>query len=124
VPQLPAFSTVELEREVLAAVDAWRLAWANRNVAAYLSAYTLDFKGDLATRAAWEKQRTERITNAKSIRLEIKDLRIRTTDASRSRVAFSQSYKSAEFSQDGEKSLFFIKVNGKWLIEREVFFAK
>ena len=109
---------------MLAAVDAWRLAWANRNVTAYIAAYTADFKGDVANRAAWEEQRRTRIGNAKSIRLEIKDVRIRTTETDRSRVAFSQSYQSAEFKQDGEKSLFFVKQKGKWLIEREVFFAK
>jgi hypothetical protein len=108
----------------LTALNAWRLAWAGRNVSAYFAAYTADFKGDLASRAEWQKQRSERITAARALRIDVTDVRVRAIDATRLQVAFTQTYRSEELTQVGEKSLFFVKQGGRWLIEREVFFAK
>jgi outer membrane protein assembly factor BamE len=113
-----------MEREIIAMLEGWRNAWANRNVPQYLTYYTPDFKADSASRADWEKQRRERIGAAKSIRIDLSEVKVLITAPDAARVGMTQRYVSDTLDQAGAKSLYLVKREGKWLIEREVFLPK
>lgn len=113
-----------MEKEILATLEGWRNAWASRNVAQYLAYYTPQFKGEYSSRAAWEAARKERMGSAKFIHLDLLDVKILITDVDAARLSFTQSYKSDSYSEAGAKSLYLVKRNGKWLIDREIFFSK
>ena len=114
----PAAATDE-KAAVNAAVDAWARAWSAKDVKAYLAAYAPDFEtpGGMA-RAAWEKQRTERIERPKSIQVTVTMQSIKVEGAEATAV-FHQAYRSDTLKSDGVKTLRMVQVGGKWLIKQE-----
>jgi len=112
-------AAAKADAAAMIAVDDWAAAWQARDVSKYLAAYAADFKPEKGTRAAWEKQRKERIGKAKEIKVAVSDLQIKPLSADRATATFMQSYKSDSYSDKGKKALDLQAVNGKWLITRE-----
>lgn len=105
------------------AVMAWAKAWSERNVKAYLAAYTPDFTGyrsDKAARShqAWERERRERIEGRRHIAVEVKDLQLQAQKAGMT-ATFEQLYSSDGLTDRMRKRLVLVEVNGQWLIQRE-----
>jgi tetratricopeptide (TPR) repeat protein len=101
------------------AVESWARAWSAKDVKSYLGAYAPDFEtpgGE--SRAAWEKQRTERIAGAKSIQVAVTMQSI-TVEGSEATAVFRQSYRSDKLKSDQVKTLKMVKVGGAWLIKQE-----
>ncbi|WP_371325252.1 hypothetical protein VX159_06975 [Dechloromonas sp. ZY10] len=105
--------------EVVAALNNWAQAWAQRDLDGYLAAYSPQFTPRGLSREAWEKQRRQRVGQRKSIRLSLKDVNIRQIDENRAEVTFNQAYKSGKYRDRGTKVLALARVDGKWLIEAE-----
>ena len=104
----------------LAALDAWALAWSNRNVEAYLAAYAPDFQPDGGlSRSDWANQRRARIAKPKSISVHLIDPEVETIDAQHVRVVFTQDYQSDTISDKITKSIDMRDVGGSWKIVRE-----
>jgi len=104
---------------VTAAIEAWAKAWSAQDVKAYLAAYAPDFDTPAGeARAAWEKQRTERIERPKSIEVAVKIQSI-TVEGDAATAVVRQSYKSDTLKSNSTKTLKFAKVAGKWLIKQE-----
>ena len=85
----------------------------------YLAAYAPDFEtpgGE--SRAAWEKQRTERIERPKSIEVTVKIQSI-TVDGDEAIAVIRQSYRSDTLKTNSTKTLKLVKAGGKWLIRQE-----
>lgn len=101
------------------AVEAWRAAWAAKNVDAYVAAYVGDYKGDAADRAAWLKQRRERLTAPGDLGLRLDDVKVVSVDAGEARVGFLQRYASANFTATTKKTLTLVARDGRWLIREE-----
>ncbi len=106
-------------KAVAAAIEAWAKAWSAKDVKAYLAAYAADFEtpGGEA-RAAWEKQRAERIERPKSIEVVAKVQSI-AVDGDAATAVIRQSYRSDSLKSTSTKTLRFVKVGGKWLIKQE-----
>jgi tetratricopeptide (TPR) repeat protein len=107
--------------EVLKAVNGWADAWSKRDVDAYLGYYAKDFQtpgGE--TRAAWEKQRRERIGAAKTIRVNVGSPQVTVNGANQATVRFRQAYQSDRFKSTGNKTLVLVKgAEGRWQIQQE-----
>lgn len=99
------------------ALLAWRKAWSEGDALAYMSYYDADFKGDLPNRAAWEKQRRERLSNQR-INVQIENLSVRVIGGV-TLAEFTQRYTSGKHVDLGSKSMELRKVGGKWLISVE-----
>ncbi len=99
------------------ALLAWRKAWGEGDFIGYLVRYDGSFKGDQASRSAWEKQRRERLENRR-IEIHLDDMRVRVSDGT-ARAEFTQRYVSDKFEDLGQKIMEFRKVGGKWLIVSE-----
>ena len=106
--------------EVVAALNAWAQAWAQRDLDGYLAAYSPEFTPRGLSREDWEKQRRQRVGQRKSIRLSLKDVHIRQVDENRAEVTFKQAYKSGKYRDRGTKVLDLARIDGKWLIEAEL----
>ena len=107
-------------KEVLAAVEAWALAWSRQDVKAYLAHYAPDFEPPRGEpRSAWEKLRRSRVAGPKSIAVTIKAPKVSLESDTAARVDFRQIYRSDRFSATGNKTLDMVKVGGRWLIRRE-----
>ena len=98
-------------------VVAWRNAWTEADLAAYIAHYDASFKGDLPSRRAWENQRRERFTGRK-ITVRIENIAL-SVDGDQAEAAFTQRYISSKHEDVGAKILRLRKINGKWLIVDE-----
>jgi tetratricopeptide (TPR) repeat protein len=113
-------SKADTQASVLKALNGWAKAWSNKNVGAYLAYYAKEFKtpgGE--NRAAWEKNRKERISKPKSIQVSIESPRVSLIDASHASVTFRQAYKSDALSTSTHKTVVLVKSGDKWLIQQE-----
>lgn len=107
-------------REIIDTIHAWAKAWSDKNVSAYLAFYAEDFRfSGSRTRAAWEKNRHERITKPKSIQVTISHPKVQFMDPTRAKISFRQSYRSDAFKNESSKTVEMIKKGKKWLIRQE-----
>jgi tetratricopeptide (TPR) repeat protein len=116
---LSAPSSADEKARITAAVEAWARAWSAKDVKGYLAAYAPEFEvpgGD--TRAAWEKQRTERIERPKSIEVGVKVQSI-TVEGNKAKVVLRQSYRSDTLKNTATKTLDMIRSGDRWLITQE-----
>jgi hypothetical protein len=104
-------------RAVINEVVAWRNAWTEGDLAAYIAHYDTNFKGDMASRQAWEKQRRERFAGRK-MTVRIENIAVRV-DGEQAQANFTQRYISNKHEDVGAKSLRLRKFSGKWLIVDE-----
>ena len=104
---------------VTAAIEGWARAWSAKDVKGYLAAYAPEFEvpgGE--TRAAWEKQRAERIERPKSIEVGVKvqSLQVKGSEAT---ATIRQSYKSDTLKNTTTKTLKLVRSGDRWLITQE-----
>jgi tetratricopeptide (TPR) repeat protein len=106
--------------DVLKATQEWAAAWSAKNSKKYLAFYAKEFKtpGDLS-RGAWENQRKERIAAPKSIRVEIRDAKVKVADDKHASVSFKQTYRASHLNVISSKALSWVKTDGQWLIAEE-----
>lgn len=106
--------------EALKSVHEWASAWSAKNTRKYLSFYAPEFKTpDGESRSAWEQQRQDRIAKPKSIRVEVRDAKVKLNDDSHATVTFKQLYRASHLHTSASKTLEMVKVNGRWLITEE-----
>lgn len=104
---------------ITAAIEAWARAWSSKDVKSYLAAYAPDFETPGGEpRAAWEKQRTERIERPKSIEVLVKVQSI-AVEGDSAVAVLRQSYRSDTLKTSSTKTLKLVKAGGKWLIKQE-----
>ena len=104
---------------VTAALEAWARAWSAKDVKGYLAAYAPDFEtpGGEA-RAAWEKQREERIERPKTIEVSLAIKSVKVTGGEAVAVV-RQSYKSDALKSNTTKTMKLVKSGERWLIKQE-----
>jgi ketosteroid isomerase-like protein len=119
VPDKPA--AADPSAEVLKALNGWAEAWSKRDVDAYLGYYAKDFQTPAGeSRAAWEKQRRERIGAAKTIKVNVSSPKVTVNGANQATVRFRQAYQSDTFKSTGNKTLVLVKgAEGRWQIQQE-----
>ena len=116
----PAASNGDANKaQAIASVEGWAKAWSAKDVKGYLAHYAFDFEvpGGM-TRAAWEKERAERIERPKSIEVAVKVLSAQASD-SEATVTFRQSYKSDSLKTNNTKTLKLVRQGERWLIKQE-----
>lgn len=114
-----AASTASDEKEVTATVRAWAAAWAAKDVKTYLAFYgkSFDTPGSLS-RAAWEKERRQRITGKATISVKLENLTVRIS-SNAATVKFRQDYRANGLAVSSRKTLELQKGGGRWYIVKE-----
>jgi ketosteroid isomerase-like protein len=114
-----AASAATDEKEAASTVRAWAAAWAAKDVKAYLGFYGkgFDVPGSLS-RAAWEKERRQRITSKASISVKLENMRVRTS-GNQATVKFRQDYRANGLAVSSRKTLELQKSGGRWYIVKE-----
>jgi len=109
----------ETRKAVETAVLSWAKAWSSKNVEAYLKAYSPDFApAGKQSRAAWQKERHDRIVGKKNISVTLSELNIRV-NGEQAVASFRQAYKADSLSVSSQKTLNLKKSAHTWLITRE-----
>lgn len=123
-PSTPATAAPTVDAATAASVtsviNAWAAAWSSQDLNAYFATYSPSFvpEGGLG-RSAWEAQRRDRISRAKSIQVKALNPVFSRLAADRLSVSFNQSYVSDSFSDSTQKTLELQQAGSSWLIARE-----
>ena len=100
------------------ALQAWAQAWSQRNVDAYVAAYTSDFSVAQTTHETWLEQRRNRILARNNIAVELSNIRLERKGETFV-ATFDQRYRSDGLSDRMRKQVVLIQDKGHWLIQRE-----
>lgn len=113
-------STASPENLLAQSMKAWLTAWIDRNVQAYLDVYAPGFvPADGSSNKAWSAKRTEAITRATDIAIDITDIKIVMQGTTRATTEFKQTYRSAVYRDVVLKKLEWERVGDRWLIISE-----
>ncbi len=106
--------------EVRQTLEAWRAAWAKRDVDAYFGFYAPNFVPSTGgDREAWMDRRKRLMERAADISVEVADLTVTQPDATRATAVFKQTYRSANYRDIVTKTLEWARVGNRWMITRE-----
>ncbi|HUP29536.1 MAG TPA: tetratricopeptide repeat protein [Usitatibacter sp.] len=107
------------EAQVTAAIENWARAWSSKDVKGYLASYAGDFEvPNGEKRAAWEKQRAERITKPKTIEVGVKVQSVQVS-GNEATAVIRQAYRSDALKSNTTKTLKLVKAGDRWLIRQE-----
>ncbi len=115
----PVASVPAAVPQVQASLDAWAAAWSARDGKAYLAAYAPTFKPEGMSYSAWQKQRLQRIAQAKSIAVTLSEVAVQMQDDSHAMATFTQHYHADGYQDVVHKSIKLEKSGDAWLIVAE-----
>ena len=106
--------------QVRGALEAWRAAWARKDVEAYLGTYSPSFRpaGDMSLNA-WKARRRAIISRASGVTIEMSDVSVTSDSPDRATAQFTQAYRSASYQDRTRKTVTWERVKGAWLILSE-----
>lgn len=101
------------------ALQKWSLAWQQKNLPAYLAMYATDFEAPKGmSRQAWAQMRTQRIQSKRSIRHDMRQMRV-SLSGIQAHVSFEQRYADERMQQTDQKNMLWVWREGEWRIARE-----
>jgi len=71
------------------------------------------------SRAQWTARRKARFAREGNVKVTAQEVAVRMTGAGTATTRFRQAYQSADFSDTTDKTLDWVRVDSKWLIQRE-----
>ena len=104
--------------DVRANVYAWAKAWQTRDIDAYKSFYSRDFRSQGIDYRGWIQKKQRRFNTVGKLRVDILDLGV-FIEGESAVATFIQRYQDSELSNVGEKTLTMIHEDGKWEIVSE-----
>lgn len=109
------------ERDLALSLKGWAQAWMTRDVPRYLGFYSPTFKpSEGRSLAKWESDRRRIIGSARMVKLDLSGIKVTMNGQDSATTTFVQAYQSPVFRDVVTKALEWRKVDGKWLIEREL----
>ncbi len=101
-------------------IEGWASAWSAQEVELYLSFYAKGFvpPGGLS-RSAWEKQRRQRLSRPKWVKVRLKEIEVEPGDKGMARVRFLQEYRSDSYTDRTRKELDLLLSEQGWRIVAE-----
>ena len=115
----PEQAAAAYQEAVAKALNAWASAWRNKNVNAYIKAYSDKFQPEGMAKKAWVAQRTQRVGGKSGAITLILDKVSIQADAKKATATFVQRYASGSFSDVVNKVMSFENASGQWLIVKE-----
>ncbi len=100
------------------AVKGWAEAWSSRDINGYLDSYSKKFRvpPKFPNYKSWVQNRKRVIGKAKSIRVTVKNLRLKMLEQGLARAEFTQDYWSPKYKDKVKKTLTLAKEGTKWRI--------
>ena len=104
--------------DVRATVYAWANAWESRNIIRYMSFYSPTFRSKGLDYQDWLHRKAELFRKPVNIQVKIFDLWV-FIEGKHATAKFVQHYQDANTTDTGEKTLFLVNANDKWMIISE-----
>lgn len=122
VATLPAVPKMAERQQVAELLEAWRAAWASRDVTTYLGFYSPSFSpNDGSSRSAWAAGRQKKLAAGPQIALSIKDLVIERIDDRQFKATYRQDYTAGNYREVGTpKTLIITRHASGWQIIQEL----
>lgn len=120
-PAVVAQPTISDETAINELLAAWRSAWSQRDVAAYLAAYSQDFQpADGSSRSAWVAMRTKKVAAGAPITLDIHQLTLDQIDTDHFKASFRQDYAAGNYRETArQKTMLIAREGSAWRIVEE-----
>ena len=117
----PVAPAINDETRISDLLEAWRNAWTQRHIAAYLNVYSQQFSpADGSPHDAWVTARTKKLSTGAPIDIRINNLAIERIDADQFKATFLQDYVSGSYRETARaKTLLIARENGEWRIRQE-----
>ena len=117
----PATTVIDDKTRVGELLEAWRNAWAQRDIAGYLNAYSPQFTADDgSSRDTWVAARTKKLSTSAPIDIQVRELGIERLNADQFKATFLQDYASGSYREMARtKVLLITRENGEWKITKE-----
>jgi len=100
-------------------IQNWARAWEKKNISAYISFYSKEYKGTQNHRGAWEASRQRALKKNKNISIKLRNIQIYERGKKRVEANFTQEYKSDGYTDTGIKELLLEKKGADWRIIKE-----
>ncbi len=97
----------------------WLQAWQGRDVNAYLSFYSKNFKDPKISRKEWVSQRRFALSRNSGITIQVSDIQMKQNDET-IEMSFVQDFKSDRVSDIGRKELIWKNEGNRWKIIKEI----
>ena len=117
----PAVPEITDKAKVDTLLEAWRSAWAHRDVDGYLNAYSQQFTpADGMSREAWVAARTKKLSAGAPIDIQIRELGIERLNDDQFKATFLQDYASGSYREMARTKILHIAREGsEWRITKE-----
>lgn len=119
--EAPASVSAEQTAELRDFLSSWLNAWKQQDVAAYIRHYHPDFHTSaFASRAAWEADRTRKITRPLAIQIHLQNLQVLAATGSLGDVELLMEYHSSYYADRTRKAMRLERsARGDWQITSE-----
>ena len=110
------------KEDILAALEAWRVAWQTQDLNAYFSAYASDYvpTGRYASLSAWKAYKKRVIGNKTYIKVDLSNIKVELSENGKvAHIRFNQAFHSNSYNGDDVKVLKLEKRHEGWKIIRE-----
>lgn len=117
----PATTEISDKTRVGELLEAWRNAWAQRDIAGYLNTYSQQFTpADGNSRDAWVAARSKKLSAGAPIDIQVRELGIERLNADQFKATFLQDYASGSYREMARtKTLLITRESGEWKITKE-----
>jgi transposase-like protein len=122
----PEKSFEHIEKEVLAFIDGWKVAWQNSagklgDMETYLNNYSEDFTSNGIPKEKWQLKKRRNNKRKQWISIQLSDLQVEKLDDNfkEVKVSFKQEYKSSNYSDESRKVFILRQEENRWLISEE-----
>ncbi len=106
------------KQQVLKAVEAWRVAWSNKDLPAYFAAYSEEFQhgAKYVSFAKWKDYKTWAMRKREFIRVNLEHVVATLLAENVIKVQFLQHFRSDSFNNDNRKEMLFRNSADGWKI--------
>jgi hypothetical protein len=105
---------------VRTALEAWRAAWASRDITAYLASYGRGFVPPQGvSREAWERSRHAALARAADVTIDLGQPQVTVSGPDQATTVFTQTYRSARYQDRVRKTMQWRRVEGRWVVVSE-----
>ena len=117
IEPLPVAAPLETLPQALA---GWAAAWSSKDFPRYRGFYAKNFtpEGGLPL-AQWASERAVRLSKPGNITVGVSDLKVSTPDANKGITDFKQTYTSANYRDEVDKRMEWVREGNRWKIQRE-----
>lgn len=110
------------EKELLRLFEAWRQAWQERDFDAFLAHYAPAYSGNGTPSLRWQTRRLRMVQGkTRQAVLDFGKPEIEMLGDGEALLSFPQHFEDGELSETGTKQWQLRRIDGRWLIEQEIF---